>query len=341
MKHPPLPDYSKKDCWALICHQKDSLFDVFYLYPTFFQGEPGALMDIYTTRLTPFIKVNILKNTGIFSGQGNIYAPLYRQASFSSLSLDEKARKEVLLPSLADAVLAFEYYLKHYNNGRPFVLAGHSQGSRLLRELIKLKFNNSALQKQLIAAYLLGAEVTLSDARDFPWLKLAQGETDTGVVITYNTQAEGVQNSPIFERGGAVGINPLTWSQDYGSRSLNSGAVFFDKKGYVLAEIPSFTDAYIDSSTGALITPLADMEKYSVKFFQKGVFHIYDYEFFYRNLQNNFKLRLKEYLSHTKQLPETKITLVKIVFLGYAFSMHLEREFFALYSLCVISMFWQ
>ncbi|MDR1684655.1 MAG: DUF3089 domain-containing protein [Elusimicrobiota bacterium] len=292
---PPKPDYSAARCWAALEPKPQAAFDVFYLYPTFFRGAPGALMDVYTTRATPFIQNNIRKNTGIFGGAGGLYAPLYRQASFAALALPEAQKAAVLQISLEDVRAAFYRYLKHYNNGRPFVLAGHSQGSRLLRELIKADFADGSLSAGLIAAYLLGAEVTAQDCKKYPWLKPARSANDTGVIITYNCQAQGVQNSPIYERGGAVCVNPLNWGAQPAGRELNLGAVFFDKTANPAREEARFTGAYIEN--GALITPDVNAQVYSAPLFPGGVYHLYDYEFFYRNLQSNFKDRLKAFKS--------------------------------------------
>jgi hypothetical protein len=239
------------------------------------------------------MKTHIIKNCGIFGGAGNIYAPLYRQASFYTITLAETAKRKTLQTSFADVLAAFDFYLGL--SGRPFVLAGHSQGSRLLRELIKARFKDAALGHRLIAAYLIGAEVTARDVRDYPWLKPAQNAADTGVFISYNAQAGSVGDSPIFERGGAVCINPLTWTQEPGAAELNEGAVFFGPGGVIKEEIPRFTGASIQN--GALIAMDADIEKYSVRLMPRGVYHMYDYEFFYRNLQSNFKTRLNVYLN--------------------------------------------
>ena len=39
------------------------------------------------------------------------------------------------IPTL-DGTAAFDYYIKHYNNGRPFILLGHSQGSTVMTNLL-------------------------------------------------------------------------------------------------------------------------------------------------------------------------------------------------------------
>ena len=61
----------------------------------------------------------------------NIYAPYYRQIDATyQLSLPSGAsrRRTSRAPPSTDVIAAFEYYLKHYNHGRPFILAGALAG---------------------------------------------------------------------------------------------------------------------------------------------------------------------------------------------------------------------
>ena len=53
-----------------------------------------------------------------------------------------------------DVKAAFQYYLEHYNNGRPIIIASHSQGTTHAKRLLKEFFDGTALQHQLVAAYL-------------------------------------------------------------------------------------------------------------------------------------------------------------------------------------------
>ena len=56
----------------------------------------------------------------------------------------------------SDVLRAFDYYLAHENHGRPFILASHSQGSLHALRLIQERLAGKPLQKQLVAAYLIG-----------------------------------------------------------------------------------------------------------------------------------------------------------------------------------------
>ena len=292
MTLPAAPQYSDSACWAVSQPSASYPYDVFYVYPTFYNGAAGTVMDVYKTRLGGIIKSNVRKNTAIF-GDAPLYAPLYRQASFKTLFLSDQECRCVLATPFQDIINAFEYFDKHISCGRPFILAGHSQGSRMLANLLKEKFNNPALRRRMIAAYLPGYCLTSEEVLSHPWLKPAAGAEDTGIIITYNTQAQSGLKNPVFS-GKAVCTNPLNWSREIAPKELNAGAVFFDRYGTPVKTIKHFTSAYIDKD-GLLITPDVDIDIYSSGIFDKGIYHVYDYDFFFNNLKHNAAQRISAY----------------------------------------------
>ena len=131
-------------------------------------------------------------------------------------------------------------------------------------------------------------------------LYLASGESDTGVIITFSTEAEAVSQSIIVPEGmKTYSINPLNWKTDssYAPASSNLGACFTDYDGRITAEIPCFCGAYIDDERGVLKVVGVNPSSWSLSLFPDGVYHIYDYQFFYRNLQQNVKTRLDSFLA--------------------------------------------
>ena len=61
--------------------------------------------------------------------------------------------------SFKDVKAAFHHFLINYNQGRPFILAGFSQGGKSVVEL--MKHLSEEERKRMIAAYVLGYKVTL------------------------------------------------------------------------------------------------------------------------------------------------------------------------------------
>ena len=65
-----------------------------------------------------------------------------------------------------------------------------------------------------------------------------------------------------------------------------------------MKEIPALTGAYLDPERGTLKVTGVSPEDYPpvLDIFEKGVYHLYDYQFFYRNLQQNVALRVDKYI---------------------------------------------
>lgn len=241
----------------------------------------------------------------LFARHCNFYAPHYRQLGMESfkMPLPEVMRAERM--PYEDVRDAFYYYFKHYNHGRPFILAGHSQGSAMLLQLMRREFSDPFLRKKLVAAYLIGFSLTQRDFSRYPHLRLANAADDTGVIISYNTTANGL---PLmrFIRPDSVCVNPLNWRHDseYADKSQNDGAVLFQFGEKFKYEVPHYTGAYVDEERGVLmIDDDAAYELYKARWFFKkflmnrGSLHMLDIALFYKNLERNVGERIAAYLS--------------------------------------------
>ena len=303
------PDYSKEFCWVAKPQTIDKSVDVFYVYPTIYLGTNPKNMDISDLSLRENAKGLTVAQAGVYSPHANLFVPFYRQQSAALQSMDagndgiDAFQDPVFQVGAEDVERAFDYYLKHLNPDRPFILAGHSQGTMTLVNLMRKRFNNPPLQKRLVAAYLIGYSITKDDLEKYPWMKLAQGEADTGVIITFNTEGVGAGSSPILLPG-AVAINPLNWRTDGtpADKDANLGAKFFnDTTGKIIEEIPNFAAAHVDVQKGVLIatnmkTPKSEkIDLVHMGRWPKGVFHRFDYAFWFNNLKANVKERIVAY----------------------------------------------
>ena len=297
------PDYSLPENWAYLeTDVTDRSADVFFICPTVYGGSEDAgnmSLDDEETKESFLGATNMEK--GIYDGDARFFAPYYRQIGLSVYELPEEEREPYLDIALADVEDAFEYYWENINKGQPLILAGFSQGADLCIRLIKDCFDQE-MADQLIACYAIGWRVTDEDLADSPFLRMAAGETDTGVVISFNSEAESITDSLTIPAGVKThAINPLNWKTDGtpADKSLNLGACFTDYSGAVEAEIPALTGAYIDETRGALKVPDVSPEDYpaGLSIFTDGIYHLYDYQFFYRNLQENVQARTAAWLS--------------------------------------------
>lgn len=217
--------------------------------------------------------------------------------------MTEEEREKYLEFAYEDVRDAFLYYAENTDIDRPLILAGFSQGSDMVLRLMRDLFDDEKYSSRLAAAYCIGWKLTEEDVKKYPQLIPAEGETDTGVIVTFNSEAESVTGSLLVgENEKTYAINPLNWKTDStkADKSENLGACFTDYSGQITEEIPKLTGAYIDEKRGALKVTDVSAEDYPAKLFENGIYHLYDYQFFYRNLQKNVKTRLNVFMERNK-----------------------------------------
>ena len=304
---PVAPDYGMASAWAalpdkddpadktppgLTSNQANSPVDVFFLHPTTYTGDKGQkgwngpIDDAALNKKTD--GGSILYQASLFNGAGRVFAPRYRQAHLSCYYTKEKdsAHKAFEL-AYEDVKAAFSYYLEHYNQGRPFIIATHSQGTTHGMRLIKEMIDGTPLQKQLVVAYLVGIPVPKNMYAN---LKPCENENDTGCFCSWQTYKRGrlprwhVPGSP------TLATNPLIWTTlpTYAPKTLNQGAVLikFDKI------FPQLCDAEVHDGMLWIRKP-----KFPGSFLIiRSNYHAGDYNLFYMNVRNNAQARIEAFL---------------------------------------------
>jgi len=297
-------DFSKKESWLAYDITPDKPVDVFFVYPTVWtKDEPN--MDITDKAAQKKAQFTITSQASVFADDANIYAPYYRQISFKFTTYDSHTKYFTI--GYRDVETAFDYFLVNISKGRPFILAGHSQGSMMLLRLLKERLHDDALRKRMVMAYVIGWSISKGETVNYPWIKISQRADDTGTVITYNTQgANASLGSPVLLPG-AISVNPLTWTADSAEvpASANKGARIYSEDGkYAL--IKNFAGARADNkldgkrgASGALnpIFTSADTPGVDPTWGPYyGVYHRYDYAFWYENIKANVGTRIRAYL---------------------------------------------
>lgn len=300
-------DYEKTEHWLALPSSIEKEVDVFYLYPTAWhkldQNEPN-ICEINNPSMLKGSKTAFGRQATAFETTGNIYAPYYRQvdAVYSlSLSLEEQEKLVGGIPT-SDVISAFDYYIKNYNQGRPFILAGHSQGSNVMLYLLaNYMKENPQVYERMIAAYVIGYSVTPEYLENNPHLKFAQGPNDIGVIISYNTEAPIViGNNPVLLPGALV-INPITWTREekLATAEESLGSILLNAQGEFESSVKNYADGRIDKTRGVVVCSTVDVEKLSPgnQVFGKGVYHSFDYPFYYYNIRENAANRTKVFLN--------------------------------------------
>jgi alpha/beta superfamily hydrolase len=306
------PDYSLEKNWAALPSKKDKA-DVVPKKSKLKNQQDSAKVDVfyihYTTHWMTLIHgnarlrrpfVNFLTNhlalrmqASVFNGSCKVYAPKYRQASIISFTSIDKKGKQALELAYRDVENAFDYYLKHYNNGRPFIIAGHSQGSYHAQKLIKQYIEkDTALYKQLVCAYLVG----WANKETYTSVVPCDSAAQTGCELGWQTTRWGAKRNNHFPNRDiflptTTCTNPLTWKRDtvYAGKEKNLGGTsYFFRKIH-----PQICDAQIHDNLLWIHPPR--------KFGYIGFiihYHLFDYNLFYMNVRENVKLRVDTYLKN-------------------------------------------
>lgn len=301
------PDYSNLNYWAahplkwdpsdsiptpLRKDKRDSLVDVFFLHPTIYTKQlkdsnlNADIDDPYLNAKTDYS--SILYQASVFNQHARIYAPRFREAHISAyFTKDSLGSINAFAIAYGDIKSAFDYYLKNYNNGRPIIIASHSQGTTHALQLLKEYFENKPLQKQLVAAYLVGMAIP----KDFfSSLEMCEDPAQTGCFCGWRTFRKGFKPPYVIaEKEFSVVTNPVTWKTDneYASRKLNKGSVLFKfNKVY-----KKTTDAQINEGVIWVKRPRFPWSfLYSTK-----NYHIGDINLYYMNVRENVEQRIFNY----------------------------------------------
>lgn len=309
---PATPNYNNALTWAVLPDSypenlkhwqtttTDSGADIFYIYPTLNNEKKDLRWNVPVTDSIQNDKVinrAVYFQASAFLNAGKLYVPYYRQAHLRSYSQFEKGGKEALNLAYSDVKDAFKTYLKKYNNGRPIIIAAHSQGTTHAIRLLKDFFDGKPLQNQLVAAYIPGIAIKKNE---FQQLKLMTNPTQTGGFVCWNTFKKNYYPKTydkLFK--GTEVSNPVDW--DTSSESKRS-----DHKGFLFTNNKLYTQAFrVYVKDGILWTSLPHFP-YRLLAIKKKRYHKGDINLFWEDIRENAMLRVESYLKNYPKINANK-----------------------------------
>lgn len=308
-------DYSQKENWCKFPEITKDV-DTFYIFATeyilgsFEEGAPdyGSLDN---EEMIEGMGVEYIGHATTYADDTNVFAPYYRQSGlkYAGKIVERDGNLDAALLGMPynDIVDALDYYFEHYNEGRPFIIAGHSQGSALVKQVLFRYFKeHQDYYQRMVAAYVIGYAVTKEELETYPYLKFATGESDAGVIVSWNT--EGPKNAEVDAKTvvlmpGGISINPLNWKLDetYAPASLNLGSLIVNEQTGEPEIADIGADAQVNLARGSVITnaktaPMPeDTAKIAAAFFGPDGRHGEDYTFYYNNIKANVAKRIATY----------------------------------------------
>jgi hypothetical protein len=233
---PQAPDYAASANWSNAAGAlpvgaskaiKAQSVDVFYIHPTTFRSADGQMnADPADAQSNKWVDESVVaRQASAFTGCCRVFAPRYRAASYNSFS-DPAKQKAAFALAYSDVERAFDYFLEHHAMGRPFIIAGHSQGAFHAATLLEKRIEGTPLQKRLVAAYIIGINLSEGDfGRRFKQARPCATPKENGCVLQWEAILEGsdvttaekrAQSTFVASYGDVPGkqtvcINPLTF----------------------------------------------------------------------------------------------------------------------------------
>ena len=175
---------------------KDPPIDCFYVYPTV-SNDQGMNSDLNVDRSE---KLAAEVQFARFASVCRPFAPIYRQMTVASIAA-YTVGADILQPlalAYRDVAGAWRNYFATRNQGRPYVLIGHSQGSLMLIQLIAREIEGKPEAARMKLAIIAGFNVLVPEGKlvggSFKSTPLCSRPGETGCVISWVSFRE--KNAP-------------------------------------------------------------------------------------------------------------------------------------------------
>jgi hypothetical protein len=340
----PAPDYASETAWAALPskvdeadlipegvgdpdEQRSAPADVFFIHPTgYLRGaswNSPIELESATGENTRWMLAN---QASAFNGCCRVHAPRYREATiFAFFDRDGRNGFPALDLAYRDVLRAFDHFIERMSDGRPFLIASHSQGTFHAQRLLEERIDGTALFDRMVAAYIIGAALPLDVfERSYRRITACEGATDLHCVISWDTIGEGGHRNREslqwhdgrYERTKGkptLCTNPLSWSrgEEKAAAALNRGAEpvaglyimeFWgpdEPRGiqYTKLDPPLPGHTWAQCLDGTLFVEEQLEEPFASYALGPGKnYHGLDYPLFYMDIRENAKARVRAYL---------------------------------------------
>lgn len=325
---PPAPDYAEAASWSTVASLPQGAapatgaravpgsVDVFWIHPTTTRSQSALNHDPLDPEGLKWTEESaVQRQASAFSACCRVFAPRYRAATTMAL-MNAQSRESAFALAYADIERAFDRYLAHEGKGRPFIIAGHSQGAAHTAALLEKRIKGTALQKRLVAAYVIGINLMEGDlAPRLAGIPLCRKPAQTGCFVQWNAVLAGSDTAPVLkayagafaaQNGGRDGgqplcVNPVTFDA---RRPLSLSA---EARGAVAGDPglgapgPLVAGAVAAECRDGLLTVWTS-PALGLKPLPGGSMHYHDVGLFWADISANAALRARAWLAaHRKE----------------------------------------
>lgn len=275
---------------------------VFFIHPTSYLDKRhwNAPLDNAPARRIATIVVRAYGS--VFNASPDVWAPRYRQATFGSFVSDAPEAKQAHDLAYGDVAEAFDAFVAAQPAGRPIVLAGHSQGSLILKRLLTEKVAGKPIAQRIAAAYVIGWLVDTKRDLLAMGLPACAVRQQSGCVISFlsftdkadpammKLSYERFAGRPANDKPSYLCSNPLTGGIGGSApASANPGAIVPDVRFEKAKLTPGLVGATCAPDGSLRIGEGPDLGPFVLP---GGNYHVYDYALYWLPLRQDFARRV-------------------------------------------------
>ena len=276
---------------------------VFFVHPTSYLKKTHWNAPLDDPDARRIAEIMVRAEASVFANAAEVWAPRYRQATIGAFVSDQPAARQALDLAYTDVAEAFDAFVAAQPPGRGIVLAGHSQGSYLVKRLLADKIKGTPLASRVVAAYVIGWVVDAARDPAALGLPACTNAAQSGCMVSFlsfTDDADPATMRHAYERlAGTPGAipappqilcsNPLTGGIGGSApASANLGGIVPDLKMEHAKLTPGLVGAACNADGTLRIGPGPNMGPFVLP---GGNYHVYDYALFWTNLKRDFAVR--------------------------------------------------
>lgn len=163
---------------------------IFFVHPTSFLKKDrwNAALDDEDSQARA--RIFLRGQASAFNAIGDVWAPRYRQATLGAFLTTKPEGQQALDAAYQDVLAAFDYFVSEIPGDQSIILAGHSQGSLHLTNLLKERVAGTPLANRIVAAYVVGWPVSVDTDIPEMGLDICEAPDQTRCIMAWQSFAE-------------------------------------------------------------------------------------------------------------------------------------------------------
>lgn len=278
---------------------------IFFIHPTSYLATDFWNAPLDDTESQDRAKLFLRGMASVFNAAGDIWAPRYRQAAFGSFLTDAPAAMLAQKAAYDDVLLAFDRFIADIEDDRPIILAGHSQGSLHLMNLLKDRIADKPIASRIAAAYVVGWPISINNDAPFLGLPACENANQSGCILSWQSFAEPAdyqQLKSFYEKTIGLDGKPRLGSKIICTNpvvgALNQAASADKNLGTLVPNEDLTQGELIKASVPSYCNPdgflmIGDPPELGPYVLPGNNYHVYDYPLFWANVRADAMNRLK------------------------------------------------